>query len=386
MKVSLKKFRKLVIVISIIALLPSVVGFAPSPKKIWEAHPPIHVKQNATIPTGYNPSQIRTAYGLDLLSANGSGQTIAIVDAYGSPNISNDLLVFNQQFGLPTADLTIAYAYSGAKTKTNSAWALETSLDVEWAHAIAPNAKILLVIAKSASTSDLLKAIDYATSHGAQVVSMSWGGSEFSSEAHYESHFKNTGIIYVASSGDKGAGVQWPAASPNVLSVGGTTLTLDSNGNYLSETGWSGSGGGVSSYMSMPSYHSNWTSIVGSHRGVLDVAFNADPNTGVAVYDSTTHNDQSGWFEVSGTSLSAPVWAAMIALADQRRTSSLTSVNVITDLYNIAGKMESTGYLTNYHDITQGNNGYNAQQGYDLVTGIGSPKANNLILALTNAN
>lgn len=136
--------------------------------------------------------------------------------------------------------------------------------------------------------------------------------------------------------------------------------------------------------MTMPSYQSNWSSIVGSHRGVPDVAFNADPNTGVAVYDSTTYNGQSEWFEVGGTSFSAPVWAAMIALTDQGRTSPLTSVNVITDLYNLAGKTGSTGYQTNYHDITQGSNGYNAQPGYDLITGIGSIKANNLIPVLTN--
>ncbi len=241
------------------------------------------------------------------------------------------------------------------------------------------------MVAKSASTSDLLNAIDYATSQGAQVISNSWGGSEFSSEASYESHFQHSGIVYVASSGDKGSGVEWPAASPNVLAVGGTTLTLDSNNNYLSEIGWSGSGGGLSTYTFMPSYQSNWSSIVGTHRGVPDVALNADPNTGVAVYDCTTYNGQSGWFEVGGTSFSAPVWAAMIALANQGRTSPLTGINTITDLYNLAGTTGSVGYTTNYHDIIQGSNGYPAQAGYDLVTGIGSLKANNLVLALTKA-
>jgi subtilase family serine protease len=383
---SVKRLRKLVTVISIITLLSSVVGFAPSPNKVWEAHPPLHIKPGTTssTPIGYTPSQIKVAYGLNQLSATGNGQTIAIVDAYGSPNITNDLTVFCKQYGLSPANLTIAYP--GGKTKTNAGWALETSLDVEWAHSIAPNAKILLVVAKSASISDLLIAIDYATSHGAQVVSNSWGGSEFSSEASYESHFQHSGTVYVASSGDNGAGVEWPAASQNVLAVGGTTLTLDSNNNYISESGWSGSGGGTSTFMPMPSYQSNWSTIVGSHRGVPDVAFDADPNTGVAVYDSTTYNGQSGWFEVGGTSFSAPAWAAMIALADQGRISPLTSVNVITDLYNLAGTTGSTGYQTNYHDITQGNNGYNAQPGYDLVTGIGSIKANNLISAITNAN
>lgn len=372
--------------ISVIITMLFLLGFAPSPHKpVWEAHSPIHAKPTAsTSPIGYIPSQIKTAYGLNLLSATGSGQTIAIIDAYGSPTIANDLTVFCRQFGLPPANLTIANAYRGGRTTLNAGWALETSLDVEWAHAMAPEAKILLVVAKSASITDLVKAIDYATAQGAPVVSMSWGGSEFSSEAGYESHFQHSGTVYVASSGDRGAGVQWPAVSPNVLAVGGTTLTLNSNNNYLSETGWSGSGGGLSAYMSIPSYQSIWSSIVGSHRGIPDVAFNADPTTGVAVYDTTLYNGQSGWFEVGGTSFSAPAWAAMIALADQGRTSTLSSINAITDLYNLAGIAGSIGYTTNYHDITQGSNGYLAQAGYDLVTGLGSLKANELIIALTN--
>ena len=380
----MKKLQSLAIATSLVTVLFSVVGFAPTPNKVWEAHPPIHVKRSATTsPTGYFPAQIKTAYGLSQLSATGSGETIAIVDAYGSPTVTNDLAVFCQQFGLPSANLTIAYP--GGTPKTNSGWALETSLDVEWAHAVAPGANILLVAAKSASISDLVTAIDYATSHGAQVVSNSWGGSEFSSEASYESHFQHSGTVYVASSGDSGAGVEWPAASPNVLAIGGTTLTLDSNNNYLSESGWSGSGGGISAYMAMPSYQSNWSTIVGTHRGVPDVAFDADPNTGVAVYDSTSYSGQSGWFQVGGTSLSAPAWAAMIALADQGRTSPLTGINSITDLYNFAGTTGSAGYIANYHDITQGSNGYSALAGYDLVTGIGSLKANILIPNLTSA-
>lgn len=379
------KTKRYLTVISMALVILLILGFAPkSQKPMWEAHPPIHAKPNAsTSPIGYIPSQIKNAYGLNQISATGSGQTIAIIVAYGSPTIKNDLAIFSQQFGLPSANLTIAYP--GGKTKTNAGWALETSLDVEWAHAIAPDAKILLVVARSASLTDLVKAIDYASSHGAQVVSNSWGGSEFSSEANYESHFQHSGTVYVASSGDNGAGTMWPSVSPNVLAVGGTSLTLDTFDNYVSETGWSGSGGGISSYMSMPSYQSNWSNIVGVHRGVPDVSFDADPITGVAVYDTTIYNGQSGWFEVGGTSFSAPGWAAMIALADQGRTSPLSSINAIANFYNLAGPSGSIGYSTNYHDITQGSNGYNAQTGYDLVTGLGSIKDYNLIVSLTKA-
>lgn len=382
----MKTLRNLIKLVFVATLIFSVVGFAPNPGITREAHPPIHLKPGSTTttPTGYGPAQIRTAYGLSQLSATGVGQTIAIVDAYGSPTIANDLNIFSKQFGLPSANLTIAYP--GGKTKPDSGWALETSLDVEWAHAIAPDAKILLVVAKSASMSDLLTAIDYASANGAQVVSNSWGGSEFTTEANYESHFQHSGVVYVASSGDSGAGVEWPAASPNVLAVGGTTLTLDAKNNtYSSEYGWKGSGGGSSAYMAMPSYQSNWSTIVGTHRGVPDVAFDADPNTGVAVYDSTKYNGQSGWFAVGGTSLSAPAWAAMIALADQGRATKLSSFDAITDLYSFAATTGSAGYTENYHDIILGSNGYSAKAGYDLVTGIGSPKGNNLMPKLTSA-
>jgi subtilase family serine protease len=359
----------------------SMTGFS-AQKPVGEAHPPIHIKNNAT-PTyqnGYNPAQIRKAYGVDKLAATGANQTIAIVDAYGSPTIQNDLSVFSKQFGLAAANLSIAYP-NGKPSKTDGGWALETALDVEWAHAIAPNAKILLVVAKSASISNLISAIDYATSHGAQVVSNSWGGSEFSGEGSYDSHFQHAGTVYVASSGDNGAGVSFPASSPYVLSVGGTNLQLDSSGTYLGETGWSGSGGGTSTYEARPSYEDLWQSVVGTHRGNPDVSWDADPNTGVAVYSSTRDNGQSGWFQVGGTSFGAPCWAALIALADQGRTP-LTSINAIPTMYSTAGATGSSGYTTNYHDITGGSNGLTSQAGFDLVTGIGSPKADVLIPAL----
>jgi subtilase family serine protease len=384
-----KWIRNFTLLVSAFLVFLTIVGFSSS-APLGDAHPPIHIKNNGATPTyqkGYIPSQIKKAYDLDQLSSvfTGAGQTIAIIDAYGSPTIINDLQVFNAQFGLPAANLTIAYP-NGKPNKTDGGWALETSLDVEWAHALAPQAKILLVVAKSASLSNLLTAVDYASSHGAQVISNSWGGSEFSSEASYDSHFQHTGVVYVASSGDNGAGMSWPASSPYVISVGGTTLNVDSTGSFVSESAWSGSGGGTSSYESRPSYEDIWQNIVGSHRGSPDVSWNADPNTGVAVYDSTTYNGQKGWYQVGGTSFGAPSWAAMIALADQGRAAPLTSFNVIAQLYSIAGNSGSSGYTNNYHDIITGSNGgFSAQAGYDLVTGIGSPHTNLLIPALNQS-
>ena len=240
--------------------------------------------------------------------------------------------------------------------------------------------KILLVVAASSSLSDLLSAENYATNHGAQVVSNSWGAGEFSSETYYDSYFNHSGVAYTASSGDNGYGVEWPAASKNVIGVGGTTLNLDSYGDRLSVSGWSGSGGGTSSYYSRPSYQNNWTSVVGSSRGVPDIAFDADPNTGVAVYDTARYQGQAGWWQVGGTSLGAPCWAGLIALADSGSSSPLSSSQALAKIYSLAGTTGSSGYNTNFYDVTSGNNGgYYAQSGYDLVTGIGEPQANNLI-------
>lgn len=358
-----------------------LVGFSPN-EPLKEAQTHIRIKGNGATPDGYQPSQIKKAYGLNQLSTTGIGQTIAIVEAYGNPNIKKDLSVFSKQFNLPKADLQIVYP-QGKPKKIDSGWSLETSLDVEWAHALAPDAKILLVIAKSASVSDLVSAVDYATSYGAQVVSMSWGTTEFSSETSYDSHFQHSGVVFVSSSGDRGSGVHWPASSPYVLSVGGTTLNIDSDGNYLRETAWSGSGGGISSYESRQNYQDNWIDVVGSYRGVPDVSWDADPNTGVAVYNSTSSNGQSGWFKVGGTSFGAPSWAAIIVLTNQERTSPLTSIDAVTRLYKTAGISGSADYITDYHDISEGSNGgYSAQAGYDLVTGIGTPQVNSLIPVL----
>ena len=327
----------------------------------------------ATSPSGYNPTQIRHAYGFDKITGNGAGQTIAIVEAYGSPSLASDLSVFCSTFGLPQATLNVYYPQG--HPSANSGWALETSLDVQWAHAIAPGAKIAVVAAKSASLSNLLNAVDYAVKNlGARQVSMSWGASEFSSETNYDSHFNKSGVSFFASSGDSGAGVIWPAASPYVVGVGGTTLHIDSTGTVTSETAWSGSGGGVSAYEKQPSYQVGWQTTIG--RTVPDVSYDADPNTGFPVYISN-YNSSTGWITVAGTSAGAPQWAAQQALVNSARTSSLS--NAVSALYSAAG----TAYSADFFDITTGSNGiYSAGTGYDFVTGLGSADAANLIPAL----
>jgi subtilase family serine protease len=319
---------------------------------------------------GMTPAQARKAYGFDQIAGTGAGQTIAIVDAYGSPTIQNDLAVFNAQFGLPSANLqvvTVGCAPPNCPTDpSGGGWALETALDVAWAHAIAPDAKILLVVAKDSYISSLLAAVDYATNNGATVVSMSWGAGEFSSQSNYDYHFKPSGpqggITYTASSGDGGHAVSWPAASPAVVAVGGTYLALGADGSYLTEAGWSGSGGGVSLYSPVPTYQQTLGKI---GRAVPDVSYNGDPNSGFAVYSA------GNWYIVGGTSAGAPQWAGLFALVKQSGPAAL---------YPLA--------TNGYRDITSGTNGTcgadcTAFAGYDLVTGLGSPRANSLVPALS---
>ena len=340
------------------------------------ARPHVHIKRAAkSTPQGYTPAQIRTAYGFNQVAVKGAGQKVAIVDAYGSPTIQADLDTFCTQFSLPKTTLQIAYP-NGQPATTDGGWALETALDVEWAHAIAPSATILLVVAKDDSLGSLLNAVDYAVQQGAKQISMSWGADEFSSQAQYDSHFNKSGITFTASSGDSGAGVSWPAVSPYVVAVGGTTLTLDSSGKIRSETAWSGSGGGTSAYTSRPSYQTGFQ--YSRKRMVPDVSYHANPSKGFCIYTGTPYEGQSGWFSVGGTSAGAPQWAALFALTNSSRSSSLTGADTL--LYSLGGTRLSWIY---YRDIVSGNNGgYRATSGYDEVTGLGSPVSNQIVSSL----
>jgi len=220
----------------------------------WVAHPMyISPFASSSIPQGYSPSQIRTAYNLP--SSGGDNNTIAIVVAFDTPDILNYFNTFSNQYGLPDNNTGNFFVHKMAQDIQNdSSWSLEACLDVEWAHAIAPNATILLVEAIAPTYNALLSAIDYATRQpGVVAVSMSWGGEEFSAEINYsyESHFYKPGITFFASSGDDGSTVMWPAASANVISIGGTTLNLNPEGTVLSETAWRNSSGGLSFYVAV---------------------------------------------------------------------------------------------------------------------------------------
>jgi subtilase family serine protease len=339
----------------------------------------IHPSASGSPGDGMTPAEIRHAYGIDKLTDDGSGQTIAIVVAFDDPNIASDLATFDAAFGLAAPPSFVKQKMAGATT--DSGWAGETALDVEWAHAVAPKANILLVEARSDSTTDLLAAVDYARRQaGVSVVSMSWGGNESSLLTAKDTYFTTPAghvpVTFIAAAGDSGAGAEWPASSPNVLAVGGTRLHVSSDGSYLGESAWSGSGGGFSRVYSVPTYQSN---VVTGHRAVPDVASVADPNTGVSVFNSVPDQyGETGWMVVGGTSAGSPQWAGLIALANQERTAH--------GLANI-GRAQDTIYAlpaSDFHDITSGGNGYAARVGYDLVTGRGSPIANLLIPALAS--
>jgi subtilase family serine protease len=313
----------------------------------------------ASTPAGLSPATVKKVYNFTTSLSAGAGKTIAIVDAYDDPAAASDLAVFSSQFGIPCNNCLTKVNQTGGSSypRTNSGWALEISLDIQWAHAIAPGANILLVEANSNSFSDLLAAEDYAKTH-AQYVSNSWGGNEFSGETGYDSHFSQSGVSFFVSSGDSGLPAEYPSASPNVISVGGTTLNF-SGGNLTSETGWSGGGGGCSAYENATSAQSGFSGYsqasCGGKRATPDVSLDADPNSGVAVYDSTRYSGRAGWWVVGGTSASSPMWAG--------RSAVLGSVVNSATVY---------GSTISYRDITSGNNGAPCLTGFDLCSGRGS--------------
>ncbi len=314
-----------------------------------------------TAPAGETPASIQAVYNIPSLGGSG---TIAIVDAFHYATAENDFNVFSTQFGLLTAT-TANFQVITLGKRSNCGWAQEAALDIEWAHAMAPGAKIVLVEAKSNSFADLFQAVDVAKAlPGVTQVSMSWGGSEFSGEASNDSlHLQQSDVVYFASSGDTGGTTIYPGTSPNVVSAGGTTINRDMSGKFVSETGWSGSGGGPSKYEPLPSYQSGVVG-VGGTRSVPDFSFDADPNSGVSVYDSTRCQGASGWLVFGGTSVSSPSLAGIVNSAGHGAASSNAE---LTTIYG------NLGNANDFRDITSGTAGsFTAVTGWDFVTGVGS--------------
>jgi subtilase family serine protease len=337
--------------------------------------------------------------GTSALPTGGWG-AIAVVEALDNPDASSDLNTFSTFFGLPTASLQIIYSPAAPSTSPLPAGCQnllpttsvprscntgsgnpcdEHVLDLEWAHAMAPNAKLIMVEAPNDNIWDKMYAVCYAAqavaAAGGGIVSMSWSTSEFPQELGYDRYFQSTpNVLFVGSSGDYSAPANYPSASPYVISAGGTHINRN-QGIYVSQSAWSmdpsappgsknGGSGGPSLYEPRPAYQNSVMKIVGAMRGTPDIAFEADPNSGVCVY--STEHSPSGWFRDGGTSLSAPALSGIINAANHRASST---TDELTYIYNNALK----NYHAYWYDITDGNNGYPALVGYDFTTGLGSP-------------
>jgi subtilase family serine protease len=333
----------------------------------------MQIKQNTT-PAGYGPADLQSAYNLTSASANaGSGETVAIVDAYNDPNAASDLAVYRSTFGLPPCTVSNGCfkqvnqnGSTSGLPKNNASWSQEISLDLDMVSAICPNCHILLVEANSPSFTNLGTAVNTAVKLGANAVSNSYGGSESSGELSYASYYSHPGVAITASAGDSGYGVEVPAAYNTVTAVGGTTLTRASNTRGWSETVWSGTGSGCSAYVSKPSWQTDPDC---SRRTVGDIAADADPNTGVAVYDSYAYQGVSGWLVFGGTSVASPIIASVYALAGNAASLNLNGASYIYSHYS-----------GNVYDVTSGSNGScggtylcTGEVGYDGPTGWGTP-------------
>jgi subtilase family serine protease len=396
----------------------STPGAAASLVRIY---PGVRVLRSAGAPGGgLTPGQIRTAYDIGPLASrgvNGRGQTIVIVDSFGSPTIASDLAGFDGYFGLPAPPSFRVLQPAGKvpafrATADRVNWADETTLDVEWAHVMAPGASIVLAETPTSENEgttgfpQIVTAEKYVLSHHlGQVISQSFDATEptFPSRSAllrlrgaYELAARDH-VTVLAASGDEGATgytynmvdlyprrvVSWPATDPLVTAVGGTQLDLRANGTRRKpDTAWSGSGGGQSMFFARPSYQYGVRAITGTRRAVPDVSMDASCNSPVAIYATFPGNGPDPWSTICGTSVATPLLAGVLALADQMAGHSLGEINKA--LYALAARHEP-GIV----DVVKGNNtanfsqdgkyytvaGFAARKGYDLVSGLGTVNA-----------
>lgn len=343
------------------------------------------------IPDGETPASIGCIYQLtptvpgcpknrtSILPGGGSG-AIALVDAGDNPFAESDLAIFSQHFGLrpcTTANGCFHKVFAtGVQPPVLPDWVNEIVLDIEWSHAMAPNAQIFLVEAASEAEPDLFFANEVASAlvqaAGGGQVSNSWSRHEFKDETQIDAHFQKPGVVFFGSSGDFSAGARYPSSSPFVISCGGTTIERDKNGNFVRETAWSkeapnreghsGGSGGPSIFEKRPLYQNSVQRIVGTARGTPDISFVANRRTGVLAYSTFV----GGWHLAGGTSVSSPALAGIVNSANRRSPSTQEELSFI---YGSAIK----NYHSFWRDILIGTNGFPCLSGYDFVTGLGSP-------------
>jgi kumamolisin len=351
--------------------------FVPDGEPIAQNSPPSGANTPASLACVYN--LVTQVSGCPISGSKnlptGGSKAIALVDVGGnSSTIANDLKTFDKQFGLPNPTFKEVCVGSGGCSPQGT-WQLEEALDVEWAHAMAPKATIYLVECAGSCSGNAIftteaEATKLVTAAGGGEVSNSWGYSDFSGENQYDTYFQTAGIVYFASAGDTGGEVSYPSASPDVVSAGGTSVERNGSGDFTGEAAWGstkgseGAGGGPSQYESRPSYQKIIKKIVGTHRGTPDISYDANPNTGVAIY-STPYG---GWVQVGGTSVSSPALAGVINAAGTFNTSSKAE---LTELYKEYGN--SKDYKAEFRNITTGSNGYACAKGWTFCAGIGSP-------------
>lgn len=320
-----------------------------------------------TLPHGLGPADLRKAYNIP---EGGSGQTVALIDAFDDPNAESDLNVYRSQYGLPACTTLngcfrkVAEDGSTKYPAANMGWSGETSLDIEMASAICPACNILLVEANSSALNDMAISANRAVAMHANVVSNSYGGREFPEETVFEQNYNHPGVIMTASAGDSGFGAQFPATSRYVVTVGGTELKAVPGGRGFVETAWTGTGSGCSAYEPKPAWqHDNAC----PNRTANDISFDASPASPVAVYESYCQGSVCGWIQYAGTSVGAPAVAAMYAVAGNAQR-----ILGAQSLY--------TASRNSLNDVTSGNNGVcvgvtlcTATIGYDAPSGNGTP-------------
>lgn len=329
---------------------------------------------------GYTPEMLRRAYAFDD-TVTGKGKSIAVIAALDNVGLQENINVFCEEFGLPTTEISVHYPDGRADVSSDN-WLVESSLDTQWAHVFAPDAKIFAVFAKSALADDLLSAAKYAVETlRADVVSMCFGSEESARDGRLSGFMSENGSVFTASSGDVGGEVFFPSSSPYCVSVGGTSLALNSSGTRrLSETAWINSGGGASEIFEVPPYQGRFFNIYGmadGMRGTPDVSMMANNNQGVPVYVS----ELGGWTTAGGTSLACACFSGICACIMEKHPDIKNSTDMLSYLY---GKAGTTGYSrvqNSFNDIILGKSGkYYAEEGWDFATGLGSPVIRQLLL------
>ena len=367
-------------------LIPPRLAPAPTPR----IHLPLYVfipADNAgpSIPNGENPASLACLYGVvpptngcpksSTLVPTGGTKAIAVIDYGTYSQLQSDLNTFSAQFGLPTVTINVICQPSPCVNNAGTEWDLEEALDVEYAHAMAPNAQIIVGSFTNDPIGDgaVTAAANAVAAAGGGEVSNSWtynGGENWcgsgNCELGYDQYFNVPSVVFFGSAGDSGLGPAYPSISPNVISAGGTFIQRDSNGNVTGETCWNGSGGGISVYEPLPNYQFLLTARTGTHRGTPDWAADASPNSGADVYSTTYCH---GWCEVGGTSLASPLLAGITNAAGNFHPSSQS------DLITTYGYYKNPGIYRHYfYDVTTGSNGSPARLGWDECTGLGTPR------------